>query len=675
MIMQSWRKLIWLTGAAMVWAGSGSAAPVVTPVDTEVTDYLKTLALLPVSARAVDERCTNTLTLSTKSQKALEIRKGPATIKGDLAAFDTMSLMIGDGLNEMYLVSETNAAADIRAAAEACVSKLSEVSTAMSLSRPIYDRLAAIPQAGLDTKTSFTLKKMLTNYKLSGVDKDEATRATVTKLQKEITDTGLLFAKNIRDDKGDVPFKPEELKGLPQDYIDGHKPGPDGLVHVSFAYPDTYPILDFATLRETRRKATMAITNRGWPANEAVLKTLLEKRYALAQTLGYPDYATLITTDKMIGTPQRAAAFLDDVNVAAKPGADADYAELLAFAKTVDPSIATLERYDASYMSNLLRKQKYDVDSQEVRSYFTLNAARTGIFKLVSDLFDADIRPWDTPVWDKSVTAWSLYDKGKLIGHFYLDLSPRDGKFNHAAAFPIRTGVDGRQVPVAALLCNFPASGPMDHGDVKTFLHEFGHLIHMLYSGRTQYSVQSMSNLQWDFIEAPSQLLEEWTWNYDTLKGFAVNDKGEPIPESLVKKMNAGRYFGMAGGVKGQLAYAAVSLNFYNRKPDFDLAPMYDQQIARYALYAPIPGTHQYASFGHLDGYSAIYYTYTWSKAISLDLFTQFAANGIRDKATAMRYRKLVLEPGGSEDANLLIQNFLGRPLSLEALKTELQKK
>ena len=184
-----------------------------------------------------------------------------------------------------------------------------------------------------------------------------------------------------------------------------------------------------------------------------------------------------------------------------------------------------------------------------------------------------------------------------------------------------------------------------------------------------------MGNLQWDFIEAPSQLLEEWTWDYDTLKTFASNDKGQPIPQDLVAKMNAGRRFGEPGLWKRQLGLAAVSLNYYNRKPDFDLDSMYDQQTARYSQFPPLEGVHDYASFGHLDGYSAIYYTYVWSKAIALDLFTEFDKAGIRNPEVAARYRKLVLEPGGSQDANVLIQNFLGRPLSLEAFKTELQKK
>jgi thimet oligopeptidase len=666
-------RLAALLTSALVSASPAFAAP---ETDAEVDALLKASPLTEVAPAAIAARCDTILALASKAKTQLEARKGPATLKDDFAAYDTLQLGLGDGSSEMYLISQVSPWKAVREAAEACVPKLSDLGTAISLSRPIYDRLAGIPVAGLDDKTDFTLKKMLTNYRLAGVDKDDATRAKVTALQKEITETGLKFAANIRNDKGDIKLKPEDLAGLPQDYLDSHKPGPDGVVHLTFDYPDVFPVLDFASRRATRKTVTTAFANRGWPANETVLKSLLEKRYALAQTLGYTDYATLVTADKMIGNPERVARFLDDVNVAAKPGAEADMAELTAFAKTVDPTITELQRYDNSYMQNLLRKQKYAVDAAEVRQYFTYDKTRAGIFGLMTDLFGAQFKPWNTPVWDKSVTAWELYDKsGALVGRFYLDMHPREGKYNHAAQFPIRTGVAGRQVPVGALICNFPATGPMDHDDAVTFLHEFGHLIHALYSGHTQYGVQSMGNLQWDFIEAPSQLLEEWTWDYDTLKTFASNPKGEPIPQSLVAKMNAGRRFGEAGMWKRQLGYSAVSLNYYNRAPDFDLSTQFDTQLQRYSLFPPLADTHDYASFGHLDGYSAIYYTYVWSKAIALDLFTAFDKAGMRDPAVAARYRKLVLEPGGSQDANVLIQNFLGRPMSLDAFKAELQKK
>ncbi|ESQ87213.1 hypothetical protein ABAC460_20800 [Asticcacaulis sp. AC460] len=663
-----------LTLAAVLLSGASSAVLADT-LEQEAQTFLKPTFVTETSAAAIDARCAATIDYATRARTELESHTGPASLDKDFQLFDALSLVLGDGSSEMYLISQSSASKDIRTAAEACVPKLSDLGTAVGLSRPIYDRLSGIPTAGLDSSTTFTLNKVLTNYRLAGVDKDDATRGKVKTLQTEITEIGLKFAANIRDDKGDIALKPEELKGLPQDWLDAHKPGADGLVHLTYDYPDVIPVLDFADIRETRKKVAIGFRNRGYPANEPVLKSLLEKRYELAQVLGYPDYATLVTADKMIGNPQRAASFLDDVNVAAKPGAEADYNELLTFARTVDPTIERLEGYDNSYMSNKLRKAKYDVDAQQVRQYFTLNKTRDGIFVLLKDLFKADIRKWDTPVWSPEVTAWELYDGDKLVGRFYLDMSPRDGKYNHAAQFTVRTGVEGVQVPIGALLCNFPADGPMDHDDAVTFLHEFGHLIHHLYSGHTKYANQSMGNLQWDFIEAPSQLLEEWTWDYSTLKTFASNPAGEVIPQALVAKMTAGRHFGEPTMWKGQLAYAAVSLNYYNRKPDFDLSAKYDEQMARYSQFPAVPGTHPYASFGHLDGYSAIYYTYVWSKAIALDLFTQFETAGIRDQATALKYRKLVLEPGGSQDANVLIQNFLGRPLSLDAFKEELQEK
>ena len=667
-----------LTAALM--ATTALSAQAATPkshnaINAKIDAWLAGDTLNATTADEVKARCDAAIEIGTEAKTALEARTGPATLKGDYAAYDSLSLILGDAGSEIYLVTQTSPSKDVRDAANACVPRISDLGTQVSLSRPIYDRLAAIPQKGLDDKTAYTLNHQLTEYKLSGVDKDDATRARVTELQKEITETGLTFDNNINADKGDVAFKPEELAGLPQDFIDAHKPGADGMIHLTVDYPDAIPVFTYASIRDTRKKMMTAYANRGYPQNEPVLNDLLKERYDLAQALGYTDYAALATADKMIGTPDHAQAFLDEVNTAAKPGADADTAELLAFAQTIDPTIDHLERYDGTYFSNLLKKQKYDVDEAEVRQYFTRDKAEAGIFKLVHDLFDADIRPWKTKVWSPDVTAWELYDQGKLVGRFYLDLSPRDGKYNHEAQFPIRTGVQGRQVPVGALLCNFPATGPMEHGDVTTFLHEFGHLIHNMYSGHTQYSTQSMNNLQWDFIEAPSQLLEEWTFDYDTLKGFASNDKGEPIPEDLVKKMNAARHFGEASQWKGQIAYAAVSMDYYHQAPGFDLTQTYNNDIAKYSMYPPMDNTHPQDAFGHLNGYSAIYYTYVWSKAIALDLFTKFKADGMRNKATALRYRKLVLEPGGSEDANVLIQNFLGRPLSLDAFKDELAKK
>ncbi|QUM74022.1 M3 family metallopeptidase [Sphingopyxis granuli] len=633
-----------------------------------------TILVLADGAAAVGKRCDEVQADIKSAKAALEGRTGPSTIAGDFAAYDALNALGQGAFGQFYLAMESHPDKGVREAAAGCVQAITAINTDIGLSRPIYSRLAAIPTSGLDRKTGYTLGKLLDAYRRAGVDKDEATRAKVTALTNETSEIGLKFAANIREDKGDIPLDPAELAGMPDDFLAARKPGADGRIHLTYDYPDIFPVLDFAQMRSTRRKVTSAFANRAWPANDAVLKSLLEKRYELATTLGYPDYATLITSDKMIGNPQRAERFLADIDAAARPGADAYFRELTAFAKAEDPTIERLERWDGSYFGNKLKKQKYDVDAAEVRQYFSYDKTQTGIFKLMGDLFGADIRPWEGKPWSADVSGWSLYDGERLVGHFYLDMHPREGKFNHAAAFPVQHGIDGKQVPIAALLCNFPKTGPMDHDDVVTFLHEFGHLIHWLYAGRQDYSLQNMDGLQWDFVEAPSQLLEEWAWDYDTLKSFASNDKGEPIPAALVERMNAGRWYGEAAAARRQIGFSAVSLNFYNRKPGFDLTQMYDEQMARYSPYPNIPNTHSYANFGHLDGYSAIYYTYSWSKAIATDLFSAFKQNGVRNKDVAMRYRTQILEAGATADAGELVNGFLGREWTLDAFREQLMQ-
>ena len=381
----------------------------------------------------------------------------------------------------------------------------------------------------------------------------------------------------------------------------------------------------------------------------------------------------------MIGSPAKASAFLDEINQVAEGPARRDYDRMLARLKQIDPSATAVSAWSTAYLSQLIRKEQYDVNPQEVRQYFAYNNVRDGILKLTQDLFGVEIRKWDTPLWAPGVEAYEMYDGGKLIGRFYLDNHPREGKFTHANVIPIRTGLADRQIPIGILVCNFPAgdhtTGLMEHRDVETFLHEFGHLIHLIFAGRQEWDSASPFNLEWDFVEAPSQMLENWVWDYDTLKGFAVNAKGETIPQGLVTKMNRARGFAEAFNDKRQLGMSAASLAYHLNAPgDADLTAIHN---AAYNRYSPVPipgGVHPEASFGHLTGYSAIYYTYMWSKTISTDLFTDFERAGLRDATTARRYREKVLAPGGSRPAATLVSDFLGRPLSLDAYRARLAR-
>ncbi len=639
--------------------------------------FLSGVRAAPASAAAFTAYCDEALTRAAALRTALEAGAGADPLR----AYDNLYLVLQSVGNDASVVQETNPSAEIRAAGEACTRRVTEAATGVELSRPIYDRLAALDANAASPAARQILTREIAAYRRIGVDKDEATRALVQRLQTEITDIGLRFARNIREDQTVIMLpNAAALEGLPADYIAAHPPQADGRIRITATNPDVTPILNYARRDATRRAVFMAYRNRAWPANEPVLRDLLQRRYQLAQTLGYANYAALITEDKMIRTPERAAAFIDQLSALSRPAAQRDYATLMQRLRRIDRRARTVPAWSSSYLSELVQNEDYALNSQEVRQYFAYNNVRDGIIGLTEELFGVDVRPWaDAPRWHDSVGAYEVVDGGQVIGRFYLDMHPRPGKYSHAAMFPLRVGVTGRAVPVAALLCNFPAgdhrTGLMEHRDVETFLHEFGHLLHFMLSGRQDYAAANMGELEWDFIEAPSQLLEEWVWDYDTLARFAVDANGQTIPRDLVARMNRARTFGEALDVTTQLGYAAVSLNYYNRDPSgMSLDAVYQREFNRYATINAAPGTHMYAAFGHLDGYSAIYYTYQWSRAISYDLFTAFEASGLRDTATARRYRETVLAPGGSQPANALIERFLGRPTNVEAYARRLRQ-
>ena len=271
--------------------------------------------------------------------------------------------------------------------------------------------------------------------------------------------------------------------------------------------------------------------------------------------------------------------------------------------------------------------------------------------------------------WDPAVETWDAIDNGKVIGRFYLDMHPRPGKFSHAEMVPALDGVRGKQLPEAVLVCNFPKpaagdAGLMEYNDVVTFFHEFGHLMHWILGGQQEWAGISGISMESDFVEAPSQMLEEWMRSPQVLAKFARHyQTGEPMPPELVARMNRASAFGRGSWVSQQNTYTAISYDIYKGKPqDVDLDAVTTGDQKRYSHTVPLPGTHLYASFGHLAGYSSAYYTYLWDKVIAEDFFQQFDAANLLGGTAAMRYRRAVLEPGGSVPANDLVKNFLGRP-------------
>ena len=598
---------------------------------------------------------------------------------GLLDALNAVDILLDKQMNLASLYANVHPNAALREQAEFCEQQFVALISEISLSRPIYDKVAAIDASQLDAIDQRYVEHMLQDFVRAGVDKDEATRARIKQLNEEINLVGQTFDKNIREGSRQLVLDSvEQLKGLPQDYIDSHKPNEQGKIILTTAYPDYVPFMQYAESDELRKQFYVVFRQQAYPENKKVLHELLSKRYELARLLGYDNFSSFITEDKMIQSPQKVQAFIDQVSAIADPRAQAEYQQLLVRLQKIDPKATQVADWQKIYIESLVKKEDYQLDAQEVRQYFHYDNVRQGIFDLTQAMFGIQIKPWAATTWHESVDAYEIWDGEQVIGRFYLDMHPRDGKYKHAAAFTIVSGLKDVQLPLAALVCNFPggdgSSGLMEHADVETFLHEFGHLLHAIFGGTNQRRIYfSGIRTEWDFVEAPSQMLEEWVWDAETLATFARNDKGEVIPPALVKKMVAARDFGKAMWTKHQLFYAALSLGFYNQNPaELDLDKAMAQIQAKYSPFGYVDDTFFYTSFGHLNGYSSIYYTYMWSLVIAADMHGEFVKQGLRNPELSHKYRKTVLEPGGTKDAAQLVQDFLGRPYSFDAFAQDL---
>lgn len=674
------------------WAGS-APAPLLTLVLNACVPLLAAgfLAVGPGAARAANETppiptdgpamesyAKQQLALADAKLKQILAVTGLRTIQNTLVPYNEMSMALDVVGSMTGLMQETHPAEGVRKAAEAAQQEVASFGTKLSLNRDLYEALKAVDVSKSDAKTQYWVTKMLRDYRRAGVDRDEATRKKIEALQDTLVIIGQTFQRNIRDGQRSIELDSAKLlEGLPQDFIDSHQPGADGKIKLTTNYPDYIPFITYAKDTESRRRIYMEYLQRGNPANLTTLPELIRERTALAGVLGYPTWADYITDNKMIETAKNAAEFIDRITTASDAIAEKEYRELLGVKQRTEPKATEVFDYEKYYLSEILKKERYSFDSQSVRPYFDYPKVKDGIMGLTSQLFGVTFKQvTDQPVWNPDVDCYDMFEGSRYIGRFFLDMHPRENKYSHAACFPMRMGVEGVQTPVAALVCNFPGAGNpkpgeslMEHDDVSTFLHEFGHLLHHLFAGRQQWADISGITTEQDFVEAPSQLLEEWSWDTATLQTFAKHwQTGEPIPAALVAQMRKARDFGKGLQVRQQMFYAKLSLSLYDRDPrGLNTTEVVKQIQNKYGKFRYIDGTSMQTSFGHLDGYSAVYYTYMWSLVIAKDLFSKFDQQRMLDPKTAVAYRKAVLDQGGSDKAANLVKNFLGRPFNFDA--------
>jgi thimet oligopeptidase len=618
------------------------------------------------------ERCG--AQLATARALVAAIKQTPPTHTAQLLTdWNEVAIALHNAMSAAALISQVHPQESLRSEAEAAEQVGNQLATDLGLDRDLFEIFAAADPTGLDEDASRVLRLALRDFRRAGVDQDEPTRARLRELGDRELVVDQQFGKNTRDDVRSISVTTGQLAGLPQDYIAAHPVGADGHVTISTDYPDTIPFMTFALDAGARRALLLQFNNRSWPVNDAVLQELLRLRAEHAKILGFESWADFDAEVKMIGRGAAIGEFIDQITAAAEVSGRRDLAVLLERLRADRPEVNVVDRADSAFYSEVVRRERFDVDAQQVRGYFDFAKVRQGLLDVTGRLFGLSYARVDEAAsWHEDVAVYDVQLEGAPLGRIYLDLHPREGKYKHAAQFDLVAGIRDRQLPEGVLVCNF-GRGLMQHSDVVTLFHEFGHLVHHLLAGRHPWARFSGVATEWDFVEAPSQLLEEWAWDAEVLRTFATNDAGEPIPVELVAKMRAGEEFGKGTFARTQMFYAALSYRLHIQ-PVADITAFVKEIQAAYDLFAHVEGTHFHASFGHLGGYSSAYYTYMWSLVIAKDIFSAFDREDLFAPETARRYRDTILAAGGSKDAAELVADFLGRPYNVEAFSTWLQE-
>ncbi len=594
-------------------------------------------------------------------------------------AYDAIGLDLDrvGGLSALFF--QVHPESGLRERAATVEQDISRFATELSLDRPVWERLSAedlsSPQALAQPVARRLVEHALRDFRRAGVDRDEPTRARVRELREELVLVGQEFARNIAGDVRTIRVPPADLAGLPEDWVRSHPVGAEGLVEVTTNPPDWLPFMKYARVAAHRRALYQAYMSRGAPANLPVLQRMMALRHELATLLGYPTWAAYVTEDKMIRTEGAAREFVERVTALTGDRMRREVDELLGEWRREEPGATELRDSDRLYVMEQVRRRRFDFDSREARAYFACDAVLRGLLDTAARLYGLRFERVPVRAWHPDVACWDVWDGDERRARFYLDLHPREDKYKHAAMFDLVSGLLGRRVPEACLVCNVPRPSGDDPGllepsDVVTLFHEFGHLLHHLLGGRQRWLAVSGIATEWDFVEVPSQLFEEWARDPRVLAGFARHWRtGEPIPPGLVDRMRQAGEYGKGVNTRVQMFYAALSLELFSGDPaGVDTTEVVRRLRPRFVPFPHEEGTAFQASFGHLEGYSALYYTYMWSLVLAKDLLGRFGGD-LLDERVAQRYRQCILEAGGSKDAADLVADFLGRPFAFDAFE------
>lgn len=579
-------------------------------------------------------------------------------------------------------VSVSSAARD---AANDCETSLGQFQVDVFTREDLYAALGAYAakKEALAKEDKRLLEKTLLAFERNGLGLPLEKREALKSIRKRLVQLEADFGKNLNEVTDAALFTREELEGLPEDFI--ARLSTEGARYkVTVKYPDYFPVMDNARRPQTRRRMEALFNNRAAKANLPILKEAIRLRAEAAQLLGHKNHAEFVLTERMAKNPETVWVFLRRLERRLKPLGKKELAELLALKEKEEGSEdRVLRAWDWRYYDNQLVKARYQVDHQAIKDYFPLERVTEGMFGVYQRLFGVKFTERkDAALWHPDVRLYEIADAagGEPFAYFYMDLFPRDGKYGHAAAFDLVLGralPDGSyQKPVAALVANFekPAAGRPSllrhgpRGEIETYFHEFGHIMHQTLT-RARHARFSGANTAWDFVEAPSQMLENWIWDpalAAELSGH-YQDPAKKIPAELFARVRAARRVNEGLKSLRQIFFGAIDMTYHTQDAVEDTTAEYRRLMERVSLIPMSPGTHPEASFGHLFGYDAGYYSYMWSKVYAEDMFSRFEAEGLLNTALGRRYRQEILEKGGGRDELDSVRAFLGRDPSEDA--------
>ncbi|CAN5288837.1 MAG: M3 family metallopeptidase [Acidimicrobiia bacterium] len=599
-----------------------------------------------------------------------------------VTVLERASTVIGDAGGSEAFMARVHPDPEVRLAGVEAEERLTKWANDLTFRRPVYEALADFAgsdgAAALDGTARRLLDHWLRDFRRAGHELEADARHELQRLRIRLIELEVAFGRNLDEWDDGLELEWSQLDGLPQAYIDGLKATDDGRFRVSMEYPDYVPFMQQATDREARRQLQGKFWNRAVEANRPLLEEAVRVRLAIARLLGYPTWAHYALEVKMAADPANVDALYRSVVPGLTAKAQDDLATLTELLHETYPG-DRVESWDWAYLDDQQRRRLHGIDQNEVAAYFPLEAVVAGMFDLTGEVFGLEYeKVVDTRAWHDDVALYEIRNRGseQPIASFYADLFPRSGKYGHAAAFAVRHGMatedGGYRRPTAAIVANFTkptATAPslLKHGEAVTLFHEFGHILHFCLTTVAEARFSGYDT-EWDFVEAPSQIMENWMWEPETLERLARHhDTGEPIPSDLVARLVAARDLNIGLDKVRQVFLGKLDLGMHAVDHEVDLMEVYREAYAHTQL--PFrQDTFFAASFGHLmGGYDAGYYGYLWAAVYGDDMFSEFERVGITSPEVGMRYRHEILATGGSRDAIDHLRAFLGREPNSDA--------